>query len=400
MPNVFISYRRDDSIATAGRIRDRLVQALGRKRVFVDVDDIPHGQDFVEVLAGKVAECSVLLAIIGPRWLDARDASGNRRLDDKDDFVVIEIGSALERPGVVVMPVLVDGARMPTAEMLPPRLQPLARRNAIELRNAQFGTDAERLIRAIRTAAGVTPSWTGVAVAIASLAALAGGGWYYWSTGSASPAAVDQTSTKPGQTTADRVGLPTAARNAADVATTDAKAEITGALSALRRLIGPSDDRIAVGLKGGNRVRLGDQVAGEVTSRISGRLILIDIGASDDVMQIFPNKFVPADLATHVPAGRTITVPGPGYGFSGFKAVEPIGKGRILALVQPDGVPADRLALVAAQMAKGFEPVDEPGAYLAQIVRHLGEHVGERSAGRSPASEWGLAIAEYDIVPN
>lgn len=152
MSNVFISYRRGDSIATAGRIRDRLVQEFGRRGIFVDVDDIPHGQDFVKVLSDKVAQCRVLLAVIGPEWGNARDEQGRRRIERPDDFVGIEIGSALARQDMAVIPVLIDGARMPTADELPDPLKPLTRRNAIELRNTQFGSDAERLIRAIRAA--------------------------------------------------------------------------------------------------------------------------------------------------------------------------------------------------------------------------------------------------------
>lgn len=400
MPNVFISYRRDDSIATAGRIRDRLVQALGRKRVFVDVDDIPHGQDFVEVLAGKVAECSVLLAIIGPRWLDARDAAGNRRLDDQDDFVAIEIGSALERPGVVVMPVLVDGAHMPTAEMLPPRLQPLARRNAIELRNAQFGTDAERLIRAITAAGGGGgATWLPRAAGLAVVAALAGGGAYYWQHVLA-PTSIEQSNR---QRSVPKEGPPKSQTSMADgtakPAAADPKADVAGALSRLREIMGPAEGRLQVGLKGGNRVRLGDQVVFEVSSSVSGRLILIDIGSRDDVTQIFPNKYVPPELAAAIPAGHTMTVPGPGYGFSGFKAVEPAGRGRILAIVQPEGVAVDRLAMISEQTPKGFEPVREPGAYIVQLVHHLADSVGERSAGTAPPAKWGYALTEYDIVP-
>lgn len=80
MNNIFISYRRTDSIATAGRIRDRLVQEFGREQVFVDIEDIPYGSDFEGVLASKIDTCTVLLAIIGPNWLDARSESGQPRL--------------------------------------------------------------------------------------------------------------------------------------------------------------------------------------------------------------------------------------------------------------------------------------------------------------------------------
>ena len=73
---IFISYRRDDSAAAAGRLNDRLEQEFGRDSLFMDVDAIPLGVDFAEVLGAEVAKCDVLLAIMGPHWLDARDDEG------------------------------------------------------------------------------------------------------------------------------------------------------------------------------------------------------------------------------------------------------------------------------------------------------------------------------------
>jgi formylglycine-generating enzyme required for sulfatase activity len=176
MGNIFISYRREDSIATAGRIRDRLVQEFGRKRVFVDVDDIPHGRDFTAVLNSKVAECEVLLAIIGPNWAEAQDEKGSRRIDDPDDFVGVEIGAALARKDIAVIPVLVDGAAMPHSGSLPDQLKSLSRRNAIELRNSQFGSDVDRLIRSVKSALGQDRAFpwikTAVAAALLSVAVL------------------------------------------------------------------------------------------------------------------------------------------------------------------------------------------------------------------------------------
>jgi hypothetical protein len=141
---IFINYRRDDSIGTAGRLHDRLVRDLGRDNVFMDVDDIPAGADFVDYLNGQVSGCSMLLAVIGPLWLEAKDDSGRRRLDNPTDYVRVEIAAALAR-NIPVAPVLVDGARIPKADELPDDLKPLARRNAIEVRNAQFSRDADAL---------------------------------------------------------------------------------------------------------------------------------------------------------------------------------------------------------------------------------------------------------------
>jgi hypothetical protein len=90
-PKLFISYRRDDSAGYAGRVHDRLQREFGRNLLFMDVDSIPLGTNFVKALGEEVAKCDTLLAVIGPGWLDARDEKGNRRLENPDDFVRIEI---------------------------------------------------------------------------------------------------------------------------------------------------------------------------------------------------------------------------------------------------------------------------------------------------------------------
>lgn len=148
---VFINYRRDDFIGTAGRLHDRLVQAFGRGRVFMDVDHIPAGVDFVDHLHKQVSGCKVFLVVVGPSWLDTKDETGKRRLDDPDDFVAVEIGAALARD-IRVIPVLVDGAKMPKATDLPDHLKSLVRRNATEVRNSQFGRDADALVEKVRDA--------------------------------------------------------------------------------------------------------------------------------------------------------------------------------------------------------------------------------------------------------
>jgi hypothetical protein len=156
---IFISYRRDDSRHAAGRLVDRLAQTYDRDQLFMDVDAIEPGLDFLKVINEKVAACDVLLAVIGPTWLDARNQSGARRLDDPDDFVRLEIEAALKRD-VRVIPVLVDGAEMPRAGELPERLQPIVRRNAVRLAHERFGADAESLVEAL--AKVVVPSSQGV----------------------------------------------------------------------------------------------------------------------------------------------------------------------------------------------------------------------------------------------
>ena len=146
---VFISYRRADSAGYSGRVMDRLDRELGRDLVFMDVDAIPLGTNFSKVLHEEVAKCGVLLAVIGPNWLDARDEHGNRRLDDSNDFVRIEIAAALQR-NVPVIPVLLEGARIPKATQLPEDLKELALRNGMEIRHASFQDDMSRLIRGLK----------------------------------------------------------------------------------------------------------------------------------------------------------------------------------------------------------------------------------------------------------
>lgn len=144
---VFISYRRADSIDICGRIYDRLVRDFGEKNVFKDVDNIPFGVDFVDYLDNQVKECTVLLAVIGPKWVDVEDDKGRRRIDDPNDFVRIEIESALKR-NILVVPVLVGSAGMPYTEDLPESLRPLTRRNGIEVRpDPDFHNDMTRLIK-------------------------------------------------------------------------------------------------------------------------------------------------------------------------------------------------------------------------------------------------------------
>ena len=141
---IFISYRRDDSRGYAGRLQGDLSRRYSDEHVFRDVE-IPPGADFGEYITGLVDKCNVVLAIIGPGWLDARDREGERRIDKPDDWVRLEIERALARDGVEVIPVLVDGARLPPREELPESLLALRRRNAFELSDRRWDYDVGQL---------------------------------------------------------------------------------------------------------------------------------------------------------------------------------------------------------------------------------------------------------------
>lgn len=158
MPKIFISYRRADSRKDAGRIYDRLVEAFGKTNIFKDVDNIPVGDDFRGVLSEAVNKCEVVLAIIGKEWLNIKDADGKRRLDYVGDFVRIEIQTGLQRGGrCLVVPVLVDGAGMPSADDLPSDLRELAFKNASRVRDdPDFHNDVARLISELQKRYGAS----------------------------------------------------------------------------------------------------------------------------------------------------------------------------------------------------------------------------------------------------
>jgi hypothetical protein len=145
---IFISYRREETAYPAGWLYDRLADRFGAGQVFKDVDSIRLGDDFVEVITRAVGSCDVLLALIGDQWLTVSDERGRRRLEDPDDFVRLEIEAALTRQ-VRVIPILIDGARMPHAEDLPDSLAKLVRRQALELSPASFEFDTSRLLKVL-----------------------------------------------------------------------------------------------------------------------------------------------------------------------------------------------------------------------------------------------------------
>ncbi len=155
MPKIFISYRRDDSAAHAGRLYDRLEYHFGQGQVFMDVDAIKPGLDFVEVVQEAISVCDGLVAVIGQDWLHVSNPEGGRRLEDPDDMVRLEIATALDR-GIRVIPVLVQGAQMPRGNDLPDGLKPLASRNALEVSDTRFRSDVDRLIETLEAPPGPT----------------------------------------------------------------------------------------------------------------------------------------------------------------------------------------------------------------------------------------------------
>ncbi len=171
MSGVFICYRRDDRPGFAARLAEGLERVFGAKRVFRDVEDIAPGTDFEAVIVERLREVDVVLAVIGPGWLNS-GYEGRRRLDDPDDFVRMELITALEA-GKPVWPVLVGGASLPLADTLPEDLQPLVRRQAIVLSDTGWRDDVARLIHALRPLVKVPAGRRRFLLALGGVSALA-----------------------------------------------------------------------------------------------------------------------------------------------------------------------------------------------------------------------------------
>ncbi len=145
---VFICYRRDDACGVARRFSEEL-ERLGFEP-FLAEEHIPPGKDFREHLLKALNQCDVVVAIIGRRWLTG--AAGQRRLDDPDDFVRLELETALRRT-IPVVPVLIEGVKVPSPDQLPEALEALAFCQAVEVRlNAEFRNDMRQLAERLRKA--------------------------------------------------------------------------------------------------------------------------------------------------------------------------------------------------------------------------------------------------------
>lgn len=179
---VFISYRRGEDSGYTQALYDRLVKRFGRRNVFLDVGgDIRAGDELSGLLAKRIGTCTVVLAVVGPSWLDLADASGSRRLDNPADWVRFEILAAFAGNKRII-PVLVNNARCPGAADLPPALGFLAERNAVSLTPLLFNEDCERLCREIELVAREEPvrELTTSRLTASALACLGTAGLFAW----------------------------------------------------------------------------------------------------------------------------------------------------------------------------------------------------------------------------
>src|SRR5450755_1069247 len=147
MPRIFISYRREDTGPTAGRLADALGGRFGRSNVFIDIDAIEPGVDFEQRIRSALDECELALVLIGKRWLTIEGDDGQPRISAEGDLVRLEIQTALDHPDVTVVPILVDGAAMPSAAEVPPEIASLSRYNAFDLTTKRWQYDLAQLTR-------------------------------------------------------------------------------------------------------------------------------------------------------------------------------------------------------------------------------------------------------------
>jgi hypothetical protein len=183
MPRVFICYRRDDASEAAERLYNNLTRCFGSRYVFWDRDSTYVGIDFVRRIQHEVDICTTFLVVIGKEWL-AVDAEGQRRIDDPDDLVRMEITRALERAGklerINIIPVLVDGAKLPLNQDLPDDLKELVHHNSIGLSSENWKKDIRPLLRVIEKGFTGSLLYSLIGGAIAGLIAGLIVGWLYW----------------------------------------------------------------------------------------------------------------------------------------------------------------------------------------------------------------------------
>jgi len=148
---IFLSYRRKDTASAAGRLHDYLEREFGADMVFKDIHDIGLGTDFRKAIGKTLMDCKVVLVLIGDRYVSLTDAEGNIRIMNPNDYVNIEVSTALAfKDQKLVIPILINGARMPKRDQIPESMEALTWQNSKKLSNDYWKTDIERLIKAIR----------------------------------------------------------------------------------------------------------------------------------------------------------------------------------------------------------------------------------------------------------
>ena len=176
---IFISYRRSDSKSDARSICQRLERTFGKRKVFIDVDSIRPGKNFQWVLKNDLEKCNSMIVVIGPRWLELLKSSRPSDSETSQDYVHLEVASALERK-LPVFPVLVDGAAMPEAKDLPDDLKPLAFQQALSVRHDSFPRDMLGLEQELRRSVSTRGTWKVAVISGLFIISLGAISYYFW----------------------------------------------------------------------------------------------------------------------------------------------------------------------------------------------------------------------------
>jgi len=376
MPGTFISYRREDAAGYAGRLRESLERRLGAARVFRDVDTLRPGQDFVQAIESRLSDCAVMIAVIGREWASARDMAGSRRLDEPFDFVRLEIAAALTRPNVLVVPVLVEGAAMPSASELPENMRPLARRQALTVRDETWDSDVERLVNVIDSAMNLRdPSradapisaarlWVAAALAVVIVGLLLFNGRRDKSrdgdTGAGTAPTIGGGATGGGAT----IGTPTSTASEPGTGTPISAANGSPYTIDIPRIAEAAFGDVIYAIASGNVVMRGDTPELRLRVRVmnSGRY---DVVFWDDLFRLT----IGGDVLSPT-SGLSTTVPGNSlrYGIITFR-LRPQARGGVLRIVQNQQTPAAEFPLDLSPT--GRPPVDEQ----AEIADSMGQAI-------------------------
>ncbi len=189
--------------------------------------------------------------------------------------------------------------------------------------------------------------------------------------------------------------VPVSGSSAARLNTT----QIALALAQLESLLGSRRGKLHLAIEGGVRVRLGRKLRFSARSTTAGKLVILDINAIGQVTLIFPNNVFAGQVTTLIRAGQQIDVPDRGHG-NAFQASEPVGKGRLLALVVPPAFDIERFAASARIVGKDFAPVREPASYFMRLIRQIETFLSSAHAnnnGGDGAEGWAYTVLDYEI---
>jgi hypothetical protein len=197
-------------------------------------------------------------------------------------------------------------------------------------------------------------------------------------------------------------GSPGPAESTPDEAIADTR--LKESIQGLDALLGPARGRVRVGMQGGNRVSLGKQYRLEADAKIGGQLVVIDVDANQKVSLIYPNDFLAVDDSGHIEVGAPVSIPADNYSgaLTAFEAVEPIGKGLLLAFVVPEGFKVERSVASKSVRGRGMQPVADPTSYLLTFSNQIKKWFAAKSSAGVDASKelerWGFSVTEYEIV--